>query len=334
MLPADEPFVVLPENRFAYTAVTSLSEAPSRGRPRAVFLYGPSGVGKSHLARHAVRLVTRAEQSVRCRIELASEFAAQLADAAANEAIPEFQRAARKLDLFVLEDLHALEGRKETQQQLLSVIDELVATGCRFVWTCRKPPGELVNFLPKLVNRFHAGVTSLVRLPGPESRLTLLSEFVSSRQIFIPKELVEKIAEQLPYSPRELLATVTRLAREAQSRKRPLDSDTLRKFLRHEVPPPTVSLADIARAVARQFGLSVSQLRARTRVQRLVLPRQCAMFLSRDITNKPLVEIGKFYGDRDHSTVVHACTRLRELVSDDPVTRSHLAQIRDALGTV
>lgn len=331
---ATGPFLVLPENRFAYTAIASLGDRASPDGLASIFLYGPSGVGKSHLAQHGGLLVARRKSGTRCRHVIASEFAAELAEASVEKTIPELRDAGRRCDLLILEDLHALEGRAETQQLLLTLADDLAAAGCQIIWTCRKSPGELANFLPRLVNRFHAGVTALVRLPACDSRISLLGHFAETRQVPLPAECLPLLADALPYSPRELLSAIMRLEAESRQQKCRIDAAFVRKFLRHEVKPPAIALADIARAVARHFGISVAQLRSRTRVQGLVLPRQCAMFLSRDLTGKGLGPIGTFYGDRDHSTVVHACHRLKALLEEEPTVRTHVAQIHGALGVM
>lgn len=331
-LSAAEPFLVLPENRFAYTAVTAMTGEAGSAVSRRLYIYGPSGVGKSHLARHCARLMLRRRHDAQFRQIIASQFAAELAEAASDRTIPEFQAGFRKLDLFILEDLHSLEGRAETQRQLLSFLDELSAGGCQIVWTCRKSPGELANFLPKLVNRFHAGVTALVRLPSQESRVCLIGHFAKCRQVPLPPDAARLLAEALPVSPRELLAAVVQIEASSRLKRVPIDRAYVQKFLAHEVRPQGIVLADIARAVAQHFDLAVGALRSRGRVQGQVLPRQCAMFLSRELTDSGLVQIGRFYGNRDHSTVVHSCNRLKSLLSEDPTVRLHLNQIRNALG--
>jgi len=149
----------------------------------------------------------------------------------------------------------------------------------------------------------------------------------------ISEEVASLIATELPFSPRELLAVVAGLDADIRGRKRPVNSDTVRKLLRHEVCAPTVSLVEITRVVAKHFGRSAAKIRSASRSQQLVLPRQCAMLLARDLTGKSLAQIGKFFGDRDHSTVVHACRRLQEQLAGDAEARLHLSQIRAALGS-
>lgn len=322
------PFLPLPENRFALEALSSLGGDD----PRPVFLYGPSGVGKSHLARHAVRLFLSEYPQARVEHLTAADFAADFAEASAHGTIPLFQTATREFDLFVLEDLQALEGRTETLVQLLALCDELRATRAQQIWTSRCPPGELPQFPRKLISRFRAGVTARMRLPGPASREKLLGHFANLRQIGLTGDSARALAEGLAVSPRELWAALGQLAALARHERRPLDVDLIKSFLQQEALPPKPRLDDISRAVARQFGITVGQLRSRKQARQFVLPRQCAMFLSRRLTTASLEQIGKYFGQRDHSTVIHACRRLAQLIPHEAGLRQSISQVETLIG--
>ena len=330
--PSSEPFVVLQENRFAYTAVVQPQPAAGRGRFAPLFLYGPSGVGKSHLARHCLRLRLREHPDARCIHQTASEFAAQLADASANNTIAEFQDLYQDLELFILEDLHTLARRVESQRKLLSIIDELQARGCQMLLTSRKPAVELAEFPARLVSRCHGAVSAMIKLPGQASRESLLRHFAKSRQVPLSEDAAALLAKQLPVSPRELLGIVVQMAAPGRRGGGPVDIAFARHFLQSEVAPAATSVQEIARTVAQHFGVPLTQLRSRKRVQGLVLPRQCAMFLARELTSEGLERIGRFFGDRDHSTVLHACRRVGERLPEEPDLRQHLGQIRQTLG--
>jgi chromosomal replication initiator protein len=330
--PAFEPFLVLPENRLAYTAVVESSNVKSRKALPLVYLYGPSGVGKSHLARHCLRLKLRENPNCRYVLMTAGEFAAQFAESSQAKTLPEFQEARKNIELFVLEDLRELENRPETQRQLLSLYDELAPKQCQFVFTSRKLPGEMESFLPRLVNRLHGGVSALMKLPGAASRESLVSHFAKNRQIALPDEVAKLLAEEFPVSPRELSGLVLQLEAAALRKRSHISLAFARKYLKDEVQAPQLTLGEISKTVARHFQISLAQLRSRTRIQGLVLPRQCAMFLARELTSQRLEQIGKYFSDRDHSTVVHACHRLQELLANQPNLRQHLFQIRQDLG--
>jgi chromosomal replication initiator protein len=289
-------------------------------------------VGKSHLARHAVRLFLSRRPQARVEHITAAEFAAEFADASSRRAIPLFQTATREFDMFVIEDLQVLDRRRETQQQLLSLCDELAATGCQIVWTSRNSPGDMPNFSRKLVTRFRAGVTAQIRSPGLASRARLLQHFSLSRELALPGDAADVLAQGLPVSPRELWAALGQVDSISRQHRRPINSDLVRRFLRQEVAPPKPRLEDVSRAVARQFGITSAQLRSRRQSRGVVVPRQCAMLAARQLTGRSLAQIGRFFGGRDHTTVIHACRRLRALLQQDPQLSLNLAQIEALLG--
>lgn len=330
-MPGDDPFLIMPENRFAYTAVAELRKRAA-SPPPPIYLYGPSGTGKSHLAALAKLFFTRLRPDAIVHRLLASEFAADLAEASEKQTIHEFRARFEGCQLFICEDLHALEGRVESQKQLMLLCDELLANHCQIVWTSRKAPGELTQMLPKLVSRFRGGVTAQVKLPARESRRKLIEHFAKIRQILLQGAAVELLAESLAVSPRELQAAVLQLEALARQGHQSLNVDVARRFLSQDTPRPHISLDEITRAVARQFGVSTKELRSRVRSQGVVAPRQCAMFLARELTDDSLQRIGKYFGDRDHSTVLHACQRVLGLLPDSPALRSQLSQVRSALG--
>ena len=324
------PFLVLPENRFALEAVSSIGEEPAR----SIYLYGPSGVGKSHLARHAVRLFLARRPQARVEHMTAAEFAAEFAEASSRRTIPLFQTATREFDMFVIEDLQVLDRRRETQGQLLALCDELASTGCQLLWTSRNSPGDMPHFLRKLVTRFRAGVTAQIRPPGLAGRVRLLNHFSLARELPLPDEAAEILAGGLPVSPRELWAALAQIESISRQHRQRIDSDLVRRFLRQEVAPPKPRLEEISRAVARQFGISSAQLRSRQQSRVVVVPRQCAMLAARQLTGRSLEQIGHFFGGRDHSTVIHACRRMRELLGQDPELSLNLSQIEALLGVL
>jgi chromosomal replication initiator protein len=324
------PFLVLPENRFALEAISVMAEEPSR----PVFLYGPSGAGKSHLVRHAVRLFLLQHPQARVEHLTAGDFAAEFAEASARGTIPLFQAAMREFDLFVLEDVQALEGRTETLVQLLSLCEELWALRSRQIWTSRCSPGDLSQFPRKLISRFRGGVTARLKLPGQASREKLLEHFAGLRQIGFAADAAQALAEGLAVSPRELWAALSQLEALARHERRPIDVALIKMFLQQEVAPQKPRLDDISRAVARQFGLTVGQLRSRKQARQFVLPRQCAMFLSRRLTAASLEQIGRYFGKRDHSTVIHACRRLAALIPREADLRLNLSQVETMIGGI
>jgi chromosomal replication initiator protein len=324
-------FLLLNENRFAHAAVEQLTWQEASSRPRQVFLSGPAGCGKSVLARWFVRLELSKRPDVSSVHITASEFGAEFAEASESGVIPAFQERYRALKSLVVEDLRSLGKRTETLTQLMFVIDNVLANGGRVLLTSRCPPGELTGMPSRLVNRFHAGVSVGIQSPCNASRVSLLQYFAETRQIPIPYESICLLARDMPVSARELLATIIQLDHYARHSGSTLDPSEVRQYLDAEIKPTPPTLAQITRATARQFLTTTGELRGHSRKQFLILPRQCALYLSRSLTGLPLVRIGEYFGKRHHSTVAHACERIAQLVNEQPDVRQHLAQIGNLL---
>jgi len=278
-----------------------------------------------------VRLFLSQRPDARVQHLTAGEFAAEFADASAGKTIPLFQSATREFDVFVLEDVQVLEGRSQTQLQLLSLVNDLAATGCQVIWTSRIPPGELNGIDKKLLSRFRGGVVAQLQPLEIESRVRLLNHFAEFQHLALPADAAQDLAAGMEVSPRELWSVVGRLDTHSRQHRRPVNSDLVRRFLQHEVAPLKPRLDDICRAVARQFGISINVLRSRRQTRGVVLPRQCAMLLARQFSGRSLEQIGHYFGGRDHSTVIHACRRLARLIPHEAELRQNLSQIETAL---
>jgi chromosomal replication initiator protein len=326
---SDGSFLLLPENQFAHAAVHGLLQ-PEPAVP-VVTVWGPAGVGKSHLVRDAARELLRREPECRLEQLTAREFASQLFKAGRAGAIPEFQQAFRTLDCLICEDLHGLEGRTQPQWQLLAVIDELTAAGGRVLLTGRKSPGALAHVSPRLVSRCHGGVCAALSLPGQESRAELIRHFAACRDLRIPDGLVRPLSARLPLSPRELQGIVIQLQTLMQHHGRELDTALVDEVIRHAMADGVTSLPAITRIVARAFETRVQDLRNHRRLQTLVMPRQVAMLLARECGTHSYAEIGRYFGQRSHSTVMYAVRRARETLSHDPALELHVRGLRTAL---
>ena len=320
-----EPLLLVPEIRLAHTAITQLGSR-SRSRPPSVYIAGPPGTGKSHLARLFLQADTGHKASV-----LASEFAADLAEAAQHRDIPEFQDRFRKLDTLVCEDLQALVGRKESQQQLLAVIDEILGRGGRVLITASRLPGRLDRFDQKLVSRCRGGVVVSVRRPGPASRLQLLEHFASRHQVPLPVDVAQLLARKITGSPRDLVSALGQLETLSRISGGVIDTAMARSVVAGDVEAKPPGLAQIARVVARHFGVSARRLRERSRAQHIVVPRQCAMLLARELTGTIYSKIAAYFGCSNHTTVLHACRRMQQRLGNEPELRRLIHSIHAEL---
>lgn len=320
------PFLVLNENRFAWTAASSiLEEASSTDRSgRVVFLYGPTGTGKSHLC-HLVQtqLESRSPDSViRCdSVELLDRLGTEHRH---EDFWPEASSAGRVL---IVEDLQHLR-HKSVQRAFAWRIDEMIRRGTVGLFTSIASPGELKGLVPRLRSRLTGGNVIPMQLPGPASRLKLLEHFCSHLQVALPHEVLRLFSRELAVSPRELLGTLLRFEELARSRRKIPALPLARAFLRQEPEASELTIHEIARTTARQFGVRLADVRSKARDQSIALPRQVAMYLARELTGEHLARIGEYFSSRSHSTVLHACTRIASLLSEDAALRRHVNSLR------
>jgi chromosomal replication initiator protein len=325
-----DSFLVLDENRFAFAAAEALFGRSSKS-PRMAYIHGASGSGKSHLTQWFVQELKRRIERPRYVHITASEFAADFAKAADDRSIPEFQAAFADLDALIFEDLQAIQKRPETQQQITAILDNVMQSGECVLLTCRMLPGELKSVTPRIISRCRQGVTAEITLPEKNSRCRLIEHFAAKRQIALPPDIAAYLAESLPVSPRELLSAVLNVEARSRLLKVGIDRSLAEESLHENVGRQTPELRQIVAAVARQFGVKVSSLRHGTRQVDQVVPRQCAMYLVRELTDHPLRHIADYFGGRNHSTVVHACNKVRQLLEQDAGLRQQINHARRSL---
>jgi chromosomal replication initiator protein len=328
---AAEPLVVVKENRFAHAAISQLAQPPAGDSVGLVYLYGPSGVGKSHFVRHFIREVRRQTPRLRLVTETASEFVANLSVAFLHEGQAEFATERSAIDLLVLEDLAAIQGRSPAQRMLVLILDDLKRSGARVIVTCTCLPGQLKGMIPRLASRLRGGLCVPLELLDEPSRLTFAKHLAASRQIPLSAEAAEVLARKGPATPREILAALINLDLGSRHNGRNSDASLVEAQLNAGKSPQDRSLARIAKAVADFYGVPLGQLRSTARLKRTVLARQVAMLLARELSGQSAAVIARFFGRKNHTTVVHACRRTRTLLATDLSLASDVERLRRAL---
>jgi chromosomal replication initiator protein len=326
-----EPLVLLKENRLAHTAATRLLGPREPSGIWLVYLYGPAGVGKSHLVRHFVREARRKAPRRQILCETAGEFLDAVGQAFSRQDRVEFHERYAEADLFILEDLSALEGKIPAQRMLIAILDELKRHGRRALVTCATRPGGLDKMLPRLINRLRGGLCVPLELLGRTSRLGFATQVAAARQLPLSSQAAEVLADEGPGTPRELLAALVDLELRTRNGRADTDDSVVRAHLHSSRPTREVPLTKIAAAVAEFFKLPVSELRSWGRPKRSILPRQVAMLLARELSGQSAAQIARFFYRKNHTTVVHACRRTRALLTADAALTRDVERLRRTL---
>jgi len=308
-------FLVLPENKLAVAAVKTMVPGAKRVTHSVLGLIGPSGTGKSHLCRDLARGWREKQDDAKIISVTASQYGAELAEASDAGAISQFQSKYRRdTKLLIFEDIQALQGRKETQQQLVAAVDEIVDNGGRVVFTSNRMPGEIRNLNRRLASRIRGGLVAELAKPSEASRRKLLLHYLSHDSIRLDAQEVELIAAEIEGSARDLLGILNRVKSEQASRR--AANFDIRHIL-NDRPEIRVTLQDCAKASAKIFGLRVSDLRSPRRASTVTLARQVAMYLARELSGSGYQAIGEYFERKNHSTVIYACQKIQELLTED-----------------
>ncbi|MFZ5829180.1 MAG: DnaA ATPase domain-containing protein [Planctomycetota bacterium] len=326
------PLLVGPENFLVETAVSS---ALSGGRPRynPLVFFGPSGTGKSHLANGIFsQWRSRFPRSRAAECLTAVDFARELNDAVDRQSVDDFRRRFRTVELLVIEDIGRLQNKLAVQEELVQMLDALLARESQVVVTASVAPEALPGTCVTLRSRLAVGLSVPLAPPGSSTRLALVRELTQLQGFEITDAAAELMAEGLKGTVPELLGALMQTSVGPDGEPRRITVDAVRRFLAKRYGNGCPTLAEIAVATARHFGLRVADMRGPSRQRSVVAARDVMILLARELTPSSLEQIGKYLGGRDHTTVLHSCRKMEALRKREPAAERALEQIRARWG--
>lgn len=310
-----DTFVPGDSNRFARTVALAVAEGSGQDF-NPLCIYGSSGLGKTHLLNAIGNYALVKDPSLKVRYVNSEEFTNEFIDALQNSTqgsgqIAEFNRRYRQVDVLLIDDIQFLGGKEATLDQFFHTFNALHDANKRIVIASDVAPKNLKGFESRLISRFDSGLTVDVKPPDRETRVAILRMMASMNGVSIPNEVLDLIAERFTENIRELEGALTRVTAVASLNNQPvttaLAEQTLQDFFSTDVE---IKPTDIISQVAKYFHLTFDDIVGRTRTKNIAMARQIAMYLAREMTSMSLVDIGEVFGGRDHTTVMHAYTRI------------------------
>lgn len=323
-------FLAGPENHLLPPAITGvLDQRPALYNP--LVIHGPSGTGKSHVA-YGLAIAWRERFPGRSVIfATAVDFARELADAIETQAVDDLRQRYRTASLLVFEDVGRLADKPAAQAELIHTLDAILREGGQIVVTALVPPAELSKLMPALRSRLLAGLTVPLSPPSSSARLAILQQLAAMRDIDLAEPVAQALADGLSGTAPELLGALVQLEVPARMDGRQIDAVAVRRYLADRNGTRQPQLSDIATLTARHFSLKTADLRGTSRRRPVVNARDVAMYLARRLTRTSLQQIGRYFGGRDHTTVMHGCRKTEELLKTDPMIHQAVEQLQQKL---
>jgi chromosomal replication initiator protein len=311
-------FVIGSSNRFAHAAAVAVAEAPAKAY-NPFFIYGGSGLGKTHLLHAIGHYALNLYKGIRVRYVSSEEFTNDFINAIANNRATEFQARYREIDILLIDDIQFLQGKDSTQEAFFHTFNTLHDHNKQVVVTSDLPPKQLTGFEDRMRSRFEWGLTTDVQAPDLETRIAILRKKAASEHIDISDDVVEYMASKVSSNIRELEGALIRVTAFANLNKTAPDMTLVQTVMKDLVlteETNIVSPADIINITATFYQLSIDDLYGSSRSQTIALARQVAMYLCREMTNLSLPKIGQLFGNRDHTTVMYANKKIGELMKE------------------
>jgi chromosomal replication initiator protein len=313
-----ESFVIGPSNRFAHAAALSVAETPARSY-NPLFVYGGAGLGKTHLLQAIAHYVRENYPAYRVRYISTETLLNEFVDAIRKNTQPEFKRRFREIDVLLVDDIQFMEGKEQLQEEFFYTFNSLHEAQRQIVLSSDRPPDAIATLEDRLRSRFKMGLITDIQPPDFETRLAILRKKGEHSGTQVPPDVLEFIATNITYNIRELEGALIRVSAYAALNNTDLTVDLAGEILADSISstkPRQITAGFIIERTAEMFQLDVEQLKGKSRTRDLVHARQVGMYVCRELTDLSYPQIGKEFGGRDHTTVIHAYDKIANLMQE------------------
>jgi chromosomal replication initiator protein len=326
-----ERFVVGSSNRFAHGCSEAVAKNPGK-QFNPLFIYGGVGLGKTHLLHAIGNYIKQANPSLRMLYVTAEKFTTEFIESLRFDKMSSFKNKYRTLDCLLIDDIQFLVGKESSQEEFFYIFNSLYDSRKQVIISSDRPPKELEKVEERLISRFEWGIIADIQPPDLETRIAILRKKAEDEKLYVPDDVILYIATQIKSNIRELEGSLLRITAFSAFTGTPLTVDSVQKILKDVVKPPDdtarITIENIQKVVAGEFNIDLRDMKSKRRTDAIAFPRQIAMYLARTMTDEfSTNDIGDAFGGRDHTTVMHACNKIKEKMNSDPYFNAKLNQI-------
>jgi chromosomal replication initiator protein len=327
-----DAFIVGPSNQFAHAACRAVAEAPS-GSYNPLFIYGGVGLGKTHLMHAIGQYVLQHDPSLKLTYISSERFMNEMINALRYERILDFRERYRSVDILLVDDIQFVSGKEGTQTEFFHTFNALYDAQKQIVLSSDRPPQEITNLEERLRSRFEWGLIADIQAPDLETKAAILKRKAEAEMTPLPDDVAMYIASRTKSNVRELEGALIRLVAYASLTGRPLTIQLAQEVLRNVIDQGdrAITIDGIQKFVADYYQLKINDLKARSNSKSIAMPRQVAMYLSKSLTQASLPEIGRSFGGKHHSTVIHSIKKVEDLRKRDAVFNKQIEGFLESL---